>query len=537
MAESGFVLSEKQFQCSICLDTLIQPVTTPCGHSFCLECLENYWHLCDVHQCPLCKKLFPKRPELGVNKILQEITDQMKSMQVASQEERAMKPGEVACDFCTESPTRAVNTCLFCMASYCEKHLKAHNVRLPRHKLVRPLEDLQAHMCGEHQRSLELFCRSDQMCVCFLCVESQHKTHETVPVEEEWTKKKMQLGDSVKEVQCLLRERLRKVDKILESVSVSRRSAKSEIEDSHRVFTQLLLSIERSHDVTIKRIKEKQKEAEDRAEQLIKDLQQEVAMLLKRKDELQKLAQTENRVHFLKTFPSLCNPPVTSDWSSVRVPTDLFVGMVRKAVSSVKEEVHKTLDTLYAQELETVRRYATDVSVDPDTAHPNLFLSTNGKQVSHGNLLARPLPDNPQRFDRVVAALGREGFDSGRHYWEVEVGGKTDWDLGVVKESVRRNGEFTVTPEDGYWHLALFNDVVCVAVTNPLTFISLTAKPQKVGVYLDYEGGEVSFYDVGDESHIFTFKDAFSEKLYPLFSPSLNQSGKNATPLIICDKT
>uniref|UniRef100_W5M0R6 B30.2/SPRY domain-containing protein n=1 Tax=Lepisosteus oculatus TaxID=7918 RepID=W5M0R6_LEPOC len=197
------------------------------------------------------------------------------------------------------------------------------------------------------------------------------------------------------------------------------------------------------------------------------------------------------------------------------------------------EKVQKTLDDIYAREVEKIQIYAADVTVDAKTAHPGLVLSADGKRISHGDK-PKPLLQNSERFDRAVAALGREGFASGKHYWEVDVGAKTDWDLGVAGESAKRKGEVRVAPGDGYWHVAYFDDVACVAVTEPLTFLSLRDKPRRVGVYLDYEEGELSFYNAEDRAHIFTFKDDFAEKLYPLFSPGLNLGGQNAAPMIIC---
>ncbi|XP_041092211.1 erythroid membrane-associated protein-like [Polyodon spathula] len=174
---------------------------------------------------------------------------------------------------------------------------------------------------------------------------------------------------------------------------------------------------------------------------------------------------------------------------------------------------------------------AVDMTLDPDTAHPKLILSEEGKQVSLGER-RQALPDNPERFDYVVSVLGRQSFTSGRHYWQVEVGEKTKWELGVAKKSINRKGVSSRSPRSGYWTVRL-RDGEYEALADPSIPLPLSLKLRKVGVYLDYEEGQVSFYNVETRSHIYTFTDTFTEKLYPYLNPSLNTDGKNTAPLII----
>lgn len=173
-----------------------------------------------------------------------------------------------------------------------------------------------------------------------------------------------------------------------------------------------------------------------------------------------------------------------------------------------------------------------DITLDPATAHPRLILSEDRKMVKCGDK-HQPLPDNPERFDRVVCVLGQEALGSGRHYWEVEVGSKTDWDIGVASHSINRKGKITVNPGNGYWFLSLRDKTNYAFRTEPSTSVPVNSQPQKIGVFVDYEKGQVSFYDVEGKVHIFTFLDTFSGMIYPFFSPCTNKSGKNEAPLII----
>ncbi|XP_050933756.1 uncharacterized protein LOC108895865 isoform X2 [Lates calcarifer] len=184
-------------------------------------------------------------------------------------------------------------------------------------------------------------------------------------------------------------------------------------------------------------------------------------------------------------------------------------------------------------ELKSVQQFAVEVTLDPDTAHPNLILSGDGKQVHHGDV-RKNLPYKPQRFHRCVNVLGKQSFSSGRFYFEVQVKGKTAWTLGVANESVDRKGQITLSPENGFWTLWLRNRDEYEAIDNPSVHLSLKNHPQVVGLFLNYEEGLVSFYDVNAADLLYSFTDcSFTEKLYPFFSPCTNDNGRNSAPLII----
>uniref|UniRef100_A0A8P0TUT7 Erythroblast membrane associated protein n=2 Tax=Canis lupus familiaris TaxID=9615 RepID=A0A8P0TUT7_CANLF len=178
---------------------------------------------------------------------------------------------------------------------------------------------------------------------------------------------------------------------------------------------------------------------------------------------------------------------------------------------------------------------ASPMTLDPDTAHPKLILSEDQRGVKLGDK-RQPVPDGPQRFDFVVSVLGAEYFTAGCHYWEVDVGNKTKWALGVCSESVSRKGKVTATPANGHWLVRQSSENTYEALTSPQTPLRLKEPPRCVGIFLDYEAGVISFYDVTNRSHIFTFTHTFSGPLRPFFEPCLHDGGKNTAPLIICSE-
>uniref|UniRef100_A0A674F489 Uncharacterized protein n=1 Tax=Salmo trutta TaxID=8032 RepID=A0A674F489_SALTR len=400
----------EQFLCSICLDVFTEPVSIPCGHNFCKACISGYWDTSDLCQCPMCKEKFYRRPELP----------------------------------------------------------------LKRHKLINPVENLEDRMCKKHERLLELFCRTDQTCVCQFCTESDHKTHDAVPLEEECGERKAKLGKTEAE-EKQQRGRLKGSLKSWSRKSLSYRGEALNWSSSHTLRTT---------------------------------------------------STSYRAVH-----PSApLHPPRTGLRS---VFTVICVGTVRRAVSQLEETLNKEMEKLPEVKLKRIQQYAVDVTLDPDTAHPSLVLSEDGKQVRHGNT-KQHLPDKPVRFSTCPCILGKEGFSSGRFYYEVTVKGKTNWDLGVARESITRKGDITLSPEDGYWTVWLRNGEQYKALSSPSVLLSLREKPQKVGVFVDYEEGQVSFYDVEARSHIYSFTGCtFTEKVYPYFYPGNNDGGENSTPLTI----
>ncbi|XP_076026695.1 E3 ubiquitin-protein ligase TRIM39-like isoform X1 [Genypterus blacodes] len=538
MSAASRLQSEDQFLCSICLDVFTDPVSTSCGHNFCRTCITQHWDSNVQCVCPLCKKMFHTRPELEVNRLLSEVAAEFRQSRQneASRrsEEPAAKPGEVQCDVCTGTKLKAIKSCLKCEASYCQTHLEPHltAARLRSHQLIHPVDNLEDRMCKKHKKPLELFCKTDQTCVCSLCPVLDHKNHEFVPLEEEYEGKKSELEKTEAEIQQKMQQTCLKIQGINQSEKLSREAADRKKAEGLQIFTTLKQHVEDIQADFMETVEEKQRSTKKQAEDFIRELQQELSEQRERAAEVEKLLLSEDHLDLLQSFSSISCAPPTKDWTEVRVHQRSHEGSLVKAVAQLEETISKEVKELLKVELRRIQQFAVDVTLDPDTAQPKLILSDDGKQVYCGDV-RKKLPDKPQRFE-AVCVLGKQSFSSRRFYFEVQVKGKTEWDVGVTRETSERKGRITLNPQRGYWTVILRNEDKFSACDDAPVLLSLKSKPEKVGVFVDYEEGLVSFYDVDAAALIFSFTGcSFTHKLLPYFSPSPNLGGRNSAPLII----
>ncbi|XP_067228588.1 E3 ubiquitin-protein ligase TRIM39-like isoform X5 [Chanodichthys erythropterus] len=474
MAPYSVPALNQELQCSICLEVFTDPVTTPCGHNFCRTCLSKCWTNTQTCFCPFCKEEFSKRLDFKINSTLKKLVQHFNKLNQES---------EVFCDFCDERKQKAVKSCLTCQSSYCDDHLELH-LRVPRlkkHTLINAVANLEDYICQKHERPLEMFCRDDQTCVCLFCTEGEHRTHNTVPIEEESREKKTQTDE-----QQMIQKRMKKIKEIKHSVKLRKTLASSD------GFLTSSRTIHISNGMIIG-----------------------LGVLL-----VAVLIILPTQYTMYSSLNSILHTKIS----------DVDEKSLKRALNLLKEQLNEKLNQT---ELKFVQKFAVDVTLDPDTAHPYLILSDDGKQVSTGDTY-KNIPRNPKRFYVWFSVLAKQGFSSGRFYYEVQVKGKTDWTFGVIRESINRKGTTWPSPENGYWTVTHWNENQYAACGYPYVFLSLTVKPEKVGVFVDYEEGLVSFYDVDSRSLIYSFTgQTFTEKLYPYFYPGLNEEGKNSKPLII----
>ena len=238
MSAANCLLTEEQLLCGICLDVFTDPVTLPCGHNYCQTCIMQHWDTSTQSRCPSCKEPFYKRLSLRVNTFVSEMAAQFReSSGRSSSDQQAVKPGDVPCDICSDTKRRAVKSCLVCLASYCDSHLQPHLTasRLKRHQLTDPVENLEGRMCKIHDKPLELFCKTDQICVCMLCPVLDHKSHEVIPLKEQFERKKSELGKREAEIHRMIQERRLKIQEIKHFSRLSKEEADREMADGVQV--------------------------------------------------------------------------------------------------------------------------------------------------------------------------------------------------------------------------------------------------------------------------------------------------------------
>ncbi|XP_077399966.1 zinc-binding protein A33-like [Vanacampus margaritifer] len=419
MASPSTLLSEALLQCGICQDVFSDPVSIPCGHSFCLGCITSRWNRSTASSCPKCNTLFASPPELCENSFAREMSERVRA-------------------------------------------------------------------------------RRKQM-------------------------------DSA--VQEMIQDRLQKVDEIKHCVKLSKENAKLEMDHSAEIFSALFQALERSRSELLETIQRRQAAMEHIAQRLTAQLEMEVDELERRRKEMEQFLHTDDRILLLQRSSAL--PSVSeSCWDGV-IHSDPCLGIVRRALAHVDEQLCSFLKTLSIQEHDMMLQYSADVYLDPRTANPWLTLSEDGRQVRDGDV-EWDLPDLPERFDTAPCVLATKGFTTGRHYWEVEVGDKTSWDLGVAQASVNRKGLVTLSPQDGYWAVCLRRASEYRACAAQAQLLYLPQRPKVIGIFLDVTDGTVSFYDAEAKSHIYSFTHVhFTEATFPLFNPDVSDNGRNGSPLII----
>ncbi|XP_064190308.1 tripartite motif-containing protein 16-like isoform X14 [Anguilla rostrata] len=540
MAEGEGLLDQDQFSCAICLDLLKDPVAIPCGHSYCMGCIKGCWDQDDptgVYSCPQCRETFTTRPVLRKNTMLSEVVEKLKKtgLQTVPPAHCYAGPGDVACDVCTGRKRKAVKSCLVCLASYCETHLQPHyeSPAFKKHKLVKATGNLQEKICSHHDKLLEVYCHTDQQCICYQCVMDEHKGHDTVSAAAERTEKQKQLGATQIKFQQRIQEREKELQDLRQAVQSIKRSAQAAVEDSERIFTELIRSIERRCSEVKELIRDQEKAEVSRAEGLLERLEQEIAELRRRDAELEQLSHTEDHIHFLQSCQSLCAPPGPGDFPSIAVSPHGSFEAVRKSVSDLKEQLEDVCKKELVKISESVKEVHTveprtredflqnfcHLTLDPNTVNKYLSLSEGNRKVTRVRE-SQSYPDHPERFEHWAQVLCREGL-SGHCYWEAEWSGDGVY-IAVSYKEISRKGEGhdSALGCNKSWSLFCSPSSYYFYHNNKSTKIPVprSSRIGVVGVYLDHGAGTLSFYSVSDTMTLLhRVQTTFTQPLYPGF--------------------
>ncbi|XP_014353688.1 zinc-binding protein A33-like isoform X1 [Latimeria chalumnae] len=363
------------------------------------------------------------------------------------------------------------------------------------------------HYCDDHRERLQLFCEEEQKAICLVCTTSEdHRDHRHVPITEALKEYKKKLEDSRRALQQKEKEAkgcFRMETEEIKEVKERKKYLKMKIREEFGKLQDFLQKEGKKLNEELERMEEHYvKILEDKKE----NISNQISQLENAASEVEKtLDQTEPEL--LKDINVTLNRAEVQFINPERPSVDLceeeFIGPFQyKVWKRMKDSIIPVLESL---------------TIDPDTAHKQLIVSRDQSNIKYG-LAQQDLPDGPKRFENSFAALSSKGFKSGKHYWEVEVEGKAFWVLGVAKHSVERKRPLTSPLQDGLWTLCLKNKSIYAASSTPAEPLSLEKTPTRIGVYLNYEGGKVSFYNADDLSHIYTYTNKFTEEMYPYFN-------------------
>ncbi|XP_073713334.1 tripartite motif-containing protein 16-like [Misgurnus anguillicaudatus] len=545
MAEASISVIQDQFICSICLDLLKDPVTIPCGHSYCMSCITNCWNQDDQkrnYSCPQCRQTFNTRPDLNKNVVFAQMVEMLKKTKLQTDRSALSyaEAGDVKCDVCTERKHKAVKSCLVCLNSYCQTHFEQHEnlFKGKRHNVIDATERLQQMICPQHEKLLEIYCKTDQLCICYLCMVDEHNEHKTVSAAAERTEKQKEVQETQRKYHQRIQESQKKLQELRDAVETHKRSAQTAVDDTERIFTQLITSIERRRSEVTQLIRDQEKIAVSEAVGLLKRLEQEIDDLRRRDTELEQLSHTDDHIHFLQSFQSLSVPPGSTDSLSIIVSPVVSFDDVVKSVSHLKEklkdfcreEIEKIYDkvTPEPETREQFLKYYHHFTADPNTAYKYLRLSEGNRVITFTNTVQ--YPDHSDRFDGVCYQVLCSETVSGRCYWEV------DWSgivlISVSYKSISRKGgdECFFGYNDQSWSLCCC-DFSCSFRHNKIkTELPVVFSSSRIGVYVDHSSGSLSFYSVSDTmTLIHRISTIFTKPLYPGFW--VNRSAK------LCDLT
>ncbi|XP_012714980.2 tripartite motif-containing protein 16 [Fundulus heteroclitus] len=539
MAQRKTRMHLQKISCSICLDLLKDPVTIPCGHSYCMNCIKEHWNGEDqrrIPSCPQCRKEFIPRPVLEKNIMLEELVEDLRKteLQPPPADHHYAGPEDVACDVCTGRKLKAAKSCLSCPASYCQNHLQPHYdvLGLKKHKLVEPSEKLQQDICYRHNKAIKVFCRTDQQCICYLCLMDEHKGHETVPLAAERAEKQKKLQVRRENIQQRIQDQEKDIELLQQEVEAINVSADKSAVYNENIFTKLIHLIQKRSSDVKQQIRSQQETEVSRVKELQEKLEQEITELKRKDAELKQLSDTEDHSQFLLNYPSLSALSESTHSSSINIRPLRYFEDVTAAVSELRDQLQDLLretgtnislavtgvDVLLSEVEPKTRagflKYSREITLDPNTVNGYLLLSEGNRRITFMNQ-QQSYPDHPDRFTDWFQVLSRESL-TGRCYWEVEWKGGGVY-VAVSYKNIIRAGDSKRCLfgfNDKSWSLFCYRNSYTFCHNDIQTPVSGPVS-SRVGVYLDHRAGILSFYSVSDTMTLLhRVQTMFTQPLY-----------------------
>ncbi|KAM4691170.1 uncharacterized protein WCC33_016030 [Rhinophrynus dorsalis] len=500
-------LSE-ELNCSICKEIFTDPVTLPCGHSYCLDCITRTWE----HQhekeasCPECRQRYRIRPELKTNLRLRSIVERFHSTHPELEETR------ILCTYCVHSPVPAAKSCLLCEASLCDTHLKVHS-KSPEHVLTEPTTSWDNRKCPDHKKVLEYYCSEDDACICVSCyLAGEHRGHELQTLKFASEKKK-------DELEMILEKLTSERNKIENMILILQGHYKVVQEKSSDVTGQviaLIRDIRDQLDVLEKRVLS---EVSRQVEQISHSVSDQIQQMEIKKDEMSRkishIEELHNTTDPLTVLQGLktgrakfCDQDRLKDDVNATDLGDLDEVLISMTLYNNLADIV----TVVKKKEEFKVQWASDILLDVNTAGDHLHISDNLQQASWSQINK----NYTEKFKHFPQALSTRSFSSGRHYWAVETSKDGCCSVGVAYPSMeRRGGQSCIGNNSKSW--CLFKSYLKLSVIHNKEEIILHSRLScyKLGVYLDYEAGRLSFYELGDPiRHLYTFTATFTEPLH-----------------------
>ncbi|TNN52565.1 Tripartite motif-containing protein 29 [Liparis tanakae] len=345
-----------------------------------MNCIKTHWdkeNVKKLYSCPQCRKTFTPRPVLVKNTMLADLVEELKKtgLQAAPANHCYAGPKDVACDVCTGRRLKALQSCLVCLASYCEIHLQPHydSPTFKKHNLVDPSNKLQENICSRHNEVMKMFCRTDQQCICYICLKYEHGGHNTVSAAAERTMRQRKLEGSRLNIQQRILKREKDLKVLHREVEAINVLADKTVEHSEKSFTELIRLMERRSSHAKQQVRSQQRAELSAVEELQEKLEQEINELKKNNAELEKISHTEDLNQFLHNYPSLSPLSESKDSSSINFRPLRYFEDVTDAVSEIRDALLDVMDEEWPYVSRLLR--VVDASLSPRRTVWNVYSS------------------------------------------------------------------------------------------------------------------------------------------------------------------